>query len=79
MADLVKVPLVLIFIHFHRWVTVHIQDMKTIPRASEISLNNLLSQFSLMPLDKVHEQNNAKEKETGKDRGLVRRGGWCQA
>ena len=48
----------------------HIRDMKTIPRASEISLNNLLSQFSVMPLYQVHEQNNAKEKETGKDRGL---------
>ena len=24
-----------------------------------------------MPLDQVHEQNNAKEKETGKDRGLI--------
>ena len=70
MADLVKAPLVLIFIRFHRWATVHIGDMKTIPHASEISLKNLLSQFSVMPLDQVHEQNNVKENETGKDRGL---------
>ena len=44
--------------------------MKKIPHASEISLSNLLSQFSVMPLDQLHEQNNVKEKETEMDRGL---------
>ena len=61
---ILKAPLVLNFVRSHRWVTVHIRDMKTIPIASEISLTILLIQFSVKPLDQMHEQNNLKVKET---------------
>ena len=55
----------------HRWVTVHIRDMKTIPHASAISLTILLIQFFVKPLDQVHEQNNLKVKETVKARWFI--------
>ena len=63
--------------NYARWVPVHIRDMKTIPSGIREQLQQFwifrktLHQFSAMPLDQAHEQNNAKVKEAGGAIGLT--------
>ena len=69
------------FDHYHyvRWVPVHIHDMSSLPTSikeefkSKWVVSKTCNRFSSIPIDQIHEQENAKVKGKGGVIGLNRK------
>ena len=70
--------------NYSRWVTIHLRDMEALPSAvrDQFAQNWVVSKsqhrFSSMPIDQVHEQENAKVKGKGGVIGLTESPGALQ-
>ncbi|MES9884863.1 MAG: hypothetical protein ABW185_28795, partial [Sedimenticola sp.] len=63
--------------NYARWIPIHIRDMKSLPAAIEDEfkkhwvVSKTTNRFSYIPIDQVHEQENAKVKGNGGAIGLT--------
>ena len=63
--------------HYARWVPVHIRDMPSLPASikeefkSKWVVSKTCNRFSSIPIDQIHEQENAKVKGKGGVIGLT--------
>ncbi|MES9881369.1 MAG: hypothetical protein ABW185_10860, partial [Sedimenticola sp.] len=63
--------------NYARWISVHIRDMKSLPSAIEDEFKKhwvvpkTTNRFSSLPIDQIHEQENAKVKGKGGAIGLT--------